>query len=68
MMESKIVVNLLGIIGIKEPTEADFERVIATLRLDKLPRKIKILLFLGIPIIKGYLEYFLNPDKPVTDD
>ncbi len=68
MMEAKIITNLLSIIGIKEPTEADFERVVSTLRIDKLPRKMKIMLFLCIPIVKGYLEYFLNPDKPVTDD
>lgn len=67
-MESKIIINLLGIIGIKEPTEADFQRVVETLRLDKLPRKIKLLLFIAIPMVKGYLEYFLNPEKPVIDD
>ena len=67
-MESKIIINLLGIIGIKEPTEADFQRVVETLRLDKLPRKIKLLLFIAIPMVKGYLEYFLNPEKPLVDD
>lgn len=67
-METKIIINLLGIIGIKEPTEADFLRVVETLRLDKLPRKIKLLLFIAIPMVKGYLEYFLNPEKPVIDD
>lgn len=64
-MDSKIILNLLSIIGIKEPTESDFARVVETIRIDKVPRKIKIFLFIGIPLVKGYLEYIINPDKPV---
>ena len=67
-MEHRILLSLLEIIGIKEPTESDFSRVQDTLRLDKLPRKVKLLFFLGLPVVKGYLEYFLNPDKPVSVD
>ena len=67
-MEHRIVLQLLSILGIKEATESDFSRVVQTLRIDALPRKVKLLLFLGLPVVKGYLEYFLNPDKPVIDE
>lgn len=67
-MEHRIIMGLLSIIGIKEPTESDFSRVVEIIRVDKLPRKVKLLLFLGIPVIRGYLEYFLNPDKPIDNN
>lgn len=66
-MESKIVLSLLKSIGIHNPTSEDFQRVCGIIRVDKLPKKMKFALWLGLPMLTQYVHYLLNPEEPVDD-
>lgn len=66
-METKIVLSLLRTIGIHNPTSEDFQRVCGIVRVDKLPKKVKLALWLGLPVITQYITYILNPEEPVEE-
>lgn len=63
-MEQKIVLSILKSIGIHNPTSEDFQRVCRVIRVDKLPKKVKLMLWLMLPALMQYVEYLLNPEEP----
>lgn len=66
-MEQKIVLSILKAIGIHNPTSEDFQRVCKIIRIEKLPKKVKLMLWLGLPAVMQYVEYILNPEEPVQE-
>lgn len=66
-METKIVLSLLKSIGIHSPTSDDYQRVCKILRIELWPKKIKLALWLGLPMVLQYLEYVLDPEKQVEE-
>lgn len=66
-METKIVLSLLKTVGIHSPTSDDYQRVCKILRIELWPRKIKMLMWLGLPMLLQYLEFVLEPEKTVEE-
>lgn len=66
-MESKIILALLSCIGINNPTSEDFSNVCKLIRVDKLPTKMKFILWISLPAITQYIQYLLDPEKTVDE-
>lgn len=62
-MNEKIIISLLNMIGIRECTANDFERLARTLRLEKLNKRTKLMLWIALPALSQYVQYLLNPDE-----
>ena len=67
-MEQKIIRSLLKAVGVHNPTSEDFQRVCGIVRVDRLPTKMKIGLWLLIPTVGQYLEYLMTPEEVNDND
>jgi len=67
-MEQKIILSMLKVIGIHNPTSEDFQRVCTIIRIDRLPTRMKFGLYMLLPTLNQYVEYLMNPEQPATDE
>lgn len=58
----------MKIIGIQNPTSEDFQRACKIIRVDKMPMKMKFMVWMIMPTIQQYIEYLLEPEKVPTHD
>lgn len=68
-MEQRIVLSLLKIVGVHNPTSEDFQRACKIMRVDKMPYKLKFMVWMALPMVTQYIEFLLEPEKvPVDND
>ncbi len=67
-MEQKIILSMLKVVGIHNPTSEDFQRVCEIVRVDKLPYKVKFGLYMLMPTLNQYVEYLMTPENTQSDE
>lgn len=59
-MEFKILMSILELFGIQEPTEADQRRLANKLKVEKWSMKTKVAVMIFVPVLKNGLDILLE--------